>query len=290
MDQTVNTGDHFSEGTEGHELNDADVGNIADVIGSHENIPGILGLVLDAETDLALFSVEGNDIDIEMIANGNDLRGMLNAAPAQLGNMNHTVNTADVDEHTVGGHGLDNAVIVLAHFDFRPNGSLSSLTGFVGDGLDGTDNAAAGTVDLSDAELHLLLEQLAQIGILGQTALRSGNEHTNALNGDDDAALVLLGDDAFENRFVLNGAFNVFPKLDSVKALFGKSGIAFHIVDADDISFDLIADLDDILGLDVGVVAQLRNRDITGLLAAHVNLNFRCADRGNDAGHLISCI
>ena len=48
--------------------------------------------------------------------------------------------------------------------------------------------------------------------------------------------------------------------------------------------------VDDILDLCVGVVAQLRHRNVTGLLAAQINLNLSCADRRNDAGYLISCI
>lgn len=67
----------------------------------------------------------------------------------------------------VRGHGLDNAVIVLADLDALPDGGLSSLTLLVQHGLDGADDAAAGTVDLGHAELDLLLDHLAKVGVLG---------------------------------------------------------------------------------------------------------------------------
>lgn len=121
-------------------------------------------------------------------------------------------------------------------------------------------------------------------------ALRSGHEHAHALDRNDDAALVHFGHGAFENGLVLNGGLNVFPELDSVETLLGEGGVAFHVVDADNVSLDLVADLDDVLGLDVGVAAQLRNRDIACLLAADVDLDLGRADGGHDTGHLISCI
>ena len=290
MDQTVHTGNDLSEGAEGHQLDDAHVGNVADLVGVHEHVPGVLGAILDAEGNLALLGIEGDDVHVEVIADGNDLGGVLDAAPAQLGDVNHAVHAADVDEHAVRGHGLHDTVVVLADLDAFPNGGLSSLTLLVEHGLDGTDHAAAGAVDLGDAELDLLLDHLAKVGILGQTALGSGHEDAHALDRDDNAALVHFGHGAFENGLVLNGGLNVFPKLDSVETLLGKGGIAFHVVDADNISFDLVADLDDVLGLHVGVAAQLRNRDVACLLAADVDLDLGRADRGHDAGHLISCI
>ena len=290
MDQAVHAGNDLSESAEGHQLDDADVGNVADLVGVHEHIPGVLGAILDAEGDLALLGVEGDDVHVEVIADGDDLGRVLDAAPAQLGDVNHAVHAADVDEHAVRGHGLDNAVIVLADLDAFPDGGLSSLTLLVQHGLDGADDAAAGTVDLGHAELDLLLDHLAKVGVLGHTALRSGHEDAHALDRDDDAALVHFGHDAFEDGLVLNGSLDVLPELDRVETFLGEGGVAFHVVDADDISFDLVADLDDILGLDIGVVAQLGNRDVTRLLAADVDLNFGRADGRDDAGHLISCI
>ena len=51
-------GNDLSESAEGHQLDDADVGNVADLVGVHEHIPGVLGAILDAEGNLALLGVE----------------------------------------------------------------------------------------------------------------------------------------------------------------------------------------------------------------------------------------
>ena len=290
MDQTVHAGNDLSKRAEGHQLDDADVGHVADLVGVHEHIPGILGAVLHAERDLVLLGIEGENVHVEMIADRDDLGGILDAAPAQLGDVDHTVHAADIDEHAVAGHGLDHAVIVLADLDVGPDLSLRGRTGLVLHSLDGADDAAAGTVDLGDAELNALLDELAQVAVLGQTALGSGNEHTHALDGNDDAALVFFGDDALENSLVLNGILDVLPDLDRVEALLGKGGIALHVVDADDVGLDLVADMDDVLDLGVGIAGKLADGNVARLLAAQVDLDLGRTDGRDDTGHLISCI
>jgi len=236
VDQAIHTGNDLGKGAEGHQLHDANVGNVAHLIGLHELIPGVAGVILHAQRDLALLGIEGDDIHIQRIADGNDLGGVLDAAPAQLGDMDHAVHTADVHEHAVGGHGLDNAIVVLTHFDVVPDLSLGGLTGLVLHSTDGTHHAAAGTVDLGNPQGDGLADHLAQLGAAGLAGLGSGNEHAHALNVDDDAALVFLGDLAFQRGLVLAGLCDVVPHLHGVQTLLGQHGIAFHIVDADDVS------------------------------------------------------
>ena len=88
--------------------------------------------------------IEADDINIDLVADGQHIGGLLDAAPAQLGDVHHTVNAADVDERTVGGQGLDDTVIVLADLDLVPDllGALAAL--LLGDGTDGADHAACG--------------------------------------------------------------------------------------------------------------------------------------------------
>ena len=107
--------------------------------------------------------------------------------------MYHTIHAADVHEHTVGSHGLHGAGVVLADLDVVPDLRLGGLTGLIGHGLDGADDAAAGTVDLGDPQGHGLADHGAQLSAAGQTGLGSGHKHAHALDINDDTALVLLG-------------------------------------------------------------------------------------------------
>ena len=290
MDQAVHTGHDLGERAEGHQLHDAHVGHIAHVVGSHELIPGIHAAVLHAQRDLVLLGIEGDNVHVQGIPHGDDLGGVLNTAPGQLGDMYHTIHAADVHEHAIAGHGLHGAGVVLADLDVVPDLRLGGLTGLIGHGLDGADDAAAGTVDLGDPQGHGLADHGAQLSAAGQTGLGSGHKHAHALDINDDTALVLLGDFTFESGLVLAGLLDILPDLDSVQTLLGQHGITLHVVDADDIGLDLVADLDDVLRLHIGICGQLVHRDIARLLAAQIDLHLGGADRRYNTGYLLSCI
>ena len=179
---------------------------------------------------------------------------------------------------------------MLADLDALPDGSLGGLTGLVLHGTDGTHHPAAGTVDLGDPQGHGLADHLGQIGAAGLAALGSGHEHAHALDVDDDAALVLLGDLALKSGFVLAGLSDILPDLHGVQTLLGEHGIALHVVDADDVGLDLVADLDDVLGLDAGISGQLVDGNIARLLAAQIHLNLGGTHGRHDTGYLLSCI
>ena len=204
--------------------------------------------------------------------------------------MYHAVHAADVHEHAVAGHGLDGAGVVLAHFDVGPHLRLGGLPGLLSDGADRAHHAPAGAVDLGDPQLDLLLHHGRQIGAPGLTALRGGDEHPHALDGHHDAALVLLGDSALQDGLLLHGLLDVLPDLGGVQTLLGQLRVALHVVDADHIGLDLVAHVDDVLRLDIGIVAQLAELDVGRLLGAHVHLHFGGGDGGNDAGDPVTVI
>ena len=147
-------------------------------------------------------------------------------------------------------------------------------------GADGADDAAAAAVDLGDLQADLLLQQLGHRGVLRQAGLGSGDENARALDGDDDAALVLLGDDALDDGAVLLGGLDVGPVLDGVKALLAQLGGALHVVDADHDGLDGVADMDGVLQLGLAVVGELGGGDEGGILRAQVH-----ADLGGGDGH-----
>ena len=237
-----------------------------------------------------LLGVEGNDIHIQSVAHRNHLSGVLDAGPRQLGDMYHTVHAADVHKHAVAGHRLHGTGVVLANLNAFPDSRLGSLTSLELNRTDGAHHTAAGTIDLGDAQGYSLADHLAELGATRHTALRSGHKHTYALDIHDDTALVFLGDLTFQCGLVLTGDLDVFPDLHSVQTLLGEHSIAFHVIDADDVGLDFIANLHHILGLDIGVSAQLIHSNVACLLAAQIYLDFGGAYRRHDTGYLLSCI
>ena len=203
--------------------------------------------------------------------------------------MNHTVNAADIDECTVAGQGLDDAVVLLADLDLVPDGldALAALS--LCNAADGADYSLAGLVDLGDLEANGLLDELAQLCIAGQIGLGCGDEHADALDIDNNAALVLAGDNALEDCAGLGGLFDIVPALCSVKTLLGEHNGAFDIVDSDNNCFNGVADLDNVFDLDA-VVSELGSGNEAGILGAEVYADLSTGNSHNMSGYLVSII
>ena len=233
--------------------------------------------------------VEADNVDIDLVADGQHVGRLLDAAPAQLGDVHHAVNAADVNERTVGRQGLDNAVIVLADLDLAPDllGALAAL--LLGDSADGADNTLTAAVDLGDLQTHGLADELGHGRVLRQAGLGSGHEHTDALDGHNDAALVVLGDLSFNDLAALLRLFNGGPVLHGVQTLLGEHRSAFDIVDAHNARLDAVADVQDIFNLDA-VVGELAGRDEAGILGADIDTDLVGRNGHDRTGYLFSII
>ena len=80
------------------------------------------------------------------------------------------------------------------------------------------------------------------------------------------------------------------PVLHAVQTLLGQGHNTVLIVDAHDIGFNLIADLDNVFQLHRRIVGVLFLLDIAGMLGAQVNLDLCGCNIYNDTDNLISCI
>lgn len=74
VDQAINAGHDLGKSTEGHQLDNLDVHNAADFALLSEHSPGIRVGILVAQGDLALLLIEADNIDIQLITDGNDVR------------------------------------------------------------------------------------------------------------------------------------------------------------------------------------------------------------------------
>ena len=247
-------------------------------------------MVLHAQGNLLLLLVGRDDVHIHGVAHLDHLGGVLDAAPGQLRDVDHTVHAADVYESAVGSQRLHGAGVALAVLDLGPDllgggGPLGT-----GDPADGAHHPAAGPVNLGDDQADLLLEQRAHGSLTGQTGLGGGDEHPHALDRHDHAALVVLGDEALHHGLVLPGGLDFLPALVDVQAALGQLDHAVPVADLHDDGLDLVAHLHDVLDLHGGIVAQLGQGNVAGVLDAQLHLDFGGRDGHNGAGNLISII
>ncbi len=79
--------------------------------------------LLHAERDAVGFLVDADDLNLDLLADVQDFRRMVDAAPCHVGDVQQAVDAAEVNERTVIGDVLDDAVNNLAFFevldDFR---------------------------------------------------------------------------------------------------------------------------------------------------------------------------
>ena len=72
-----------------------------------ERIPWVRCELLQAECDAFLLLVEVEDDDVDLLVERNHLVRIAYAAPRQVGDVYESVDTAEVDEYTVGSDVLD---------------------------------------------------------------------------------------------------------------------------------------------------------------------------------------
>src|SRR5690606_33122587 len=86
--------------TERNELGDLARCDLADRVGAGEDLPRVLLRRLERQGDALAVEVDLKDLDGDLLANLDDLRGVLDVLPGQLGDVDETVDAAKVNERT----------------------------------------------------------------------------------------------------------------------------------------------------------------------------------------------
>ena len=289
VDQAVHTVHDLSECTEGHQADDLDGSNVTDCILVSEDVPGVGGIGLVAKGDALLLGVVALDVHGDLLTNGNDLSGALDALPGQLGAVDHTVHAAEVNECTVAGHALDHAGVDLALLDLLPEGLLLCTALVAQD----ETNGALGTLlvsDLQDAQGHGLTDKSRQIAVARNAGMCGGNEDAVVQDNGLKAALVDADDLALEVLLSLVCGLDQLPVLVRVNALLGELSEAVAVADTNHECLHLISDFEHLVQFCGRIVRDLLKLDNTGHLGAQIQLDLSSADAGNNTGHSISCI
>src|SRR5581483_967094 len=118
--------------------------------------PRIRRELLEAERDALLFLVELEDLDLDLVADVDEVARMREASPAHVGDVQQAVEAAHVDERAVVGEVLDGAGEDGAFLEVLKRDRLACVLLFLEDFLAGDDDVAALLVELDDADFNLL--------------------------------------------------------------------------------------------------------------------------------------
>src|SRR5205085_3974261 len=177
-------------------------------------------------------------------------------APGDVGDVQQAIDAAEVDERTVIGDILDDAVDHLTLFEV-----LHQLLTLLGAGL--FQDRTARHHDVAAAAIHL--EDLERLGVVHQRRdvadrtdidLRARQEGDSAIEVDGEAALDLVEDDAVDLLVVLERLLQLAPALFAARLVARQHGFAEGIFDAVEEHLDFVTDLEIAFAAGPGEFAQ----------------------------------
>src|SRR5690606_16557505 len=220
--------------------------------------PWVFAQLLQTQGDAVALAVELQHLDVDLVANVDDLGRMLDALPGHVGDVQQAVHAAQVDECAVVGEVLDDTLDLLAFLQrFQQRFALGAVLGFQ-DATTGNDNVVALLVQLDDLEFEFLAFQVS--GVTHRTDIDQGTwqERTDAVNVDSEAALNLTVDNALDHFLSGESCFQNDPALGTLGFLAGQLGLTEAIFNRVQRNVNFVTHADGQLAL---LVVELLDRD-----------------------------
>ena len=241
MDQTFDARLQLHEGAVVGDVGDAALELEADRVLGAGAVPRIAHQLLHAERDALRLGVEADDLHLDLLADGEGLRRMIDALPGDVGDMQEAIDAAEIDERAVVGDVLDHAVEHLA-FGQRAHQAGAVLgAGLFHDGAARHDDVAAAAVHLEDGELLGLAHQRADIAHRADIDLAARQEGHGARQVDGEAALHAAEDRAHDTLLVVERLLEDGPGFLAARLVARQDGLAFLVLHAIDEDVDHVA-------------------------------------------------
>jgi hypothetical protein len=190
------------------------------------------------------FLVDLDDLHLDGLADGQDLLGVVDAAPGHVGDVQQAVDTAQIDEGAVFGDVLDHAVHDVAFGELADDLGALLGAGFFEDRAARHNDVAPAAVHLEDLERLLEAHQRARVAHGAHIDLGAGQEGHGTAEIDGEATLHAAEDGAFDALFVRHRPFPDGPRRLRGGHLVADHGLAARVLDAAQIDLDLVADFD----------------------------------------------
>ena len=233
--------------------------------------PGIRHELLVAERDALGARVVLEHDDVDLVADAHHFRGMRDAAPRHVGDVEQAVDAAEVDERAVIGEVLHRAAEHLALRERIERRLLLLGVLFLDEDLAREDDVAALLVDLDDPHAQLLPLQGVEVADGPHINLGSRQEGAHA-DVDRQSSLDALDDAADDHLAFLVGLLDLVPNFHLLRFFAREHHVALAILGA------LEQHVDDVVGLRghlAVLVDELFDRDHAFGFEADVHDHFR---------------
>ncbi len=263
------------------EVGDASLNTGAFRVTSLDGNPWVFAQLLQAQRYTVALAVELQNLDIDLVANVDDLRRMLDTLPGHVGDVQQTIDAAQVNERTVVGEVLDDTFDLLTFLQrLEQSFALGAVLGFQYAAA-GNDNVVALLVQLDDLELELFAFQVGGVAHRADIDQGTRQERTNAVDVDGEATFDFAVDDALDHFFCSESRFQNNPGFRALGFFTGQLGFAKAIFNRVQSNVDLVTHLDGQLAL---LVVELLDRDDALGLEAGMHGDPVTVDVDHDAG------
>ncbi len=190
--------------------------------------------MLQAEGDLFLFVVDVQDHHLDLVVDLDHFGRVIDAAPAHVGDVEQTVDTAQIDERAEIGDVFDDALAHLADFQLLEQLRLLLRPLGLDQAAAADDDVPAGFVDLQHQALDLFADVLADIVRPADIDLAGRQKYVNA-DIDQEAAFDLPRHHTADDVPFVDGLHDLHPLFDLLGLPLGQHDHAAIVLPADDV-------------------------------------------------------
>ena len=256
-----------NERTERNELGDLARCDLTDRVGAGEHLPRVFLGGLERERHALAVEVDLEDLDGDFLAHLDDLGCVLDVLPRELRDVHETVDATEVDERTEVDDRRHRALADLALVQVVEEVRARLRLGLLEQRTAREHDVVAVLVELEDLRLDLLTQVRGQVTDAAQLDQRCGEESAQA-DVDDESTLDDLDHGTGDNTVVLLDLLDVAPRTLVLGTLLREDEAAFLVLLLENQRLDLVADVDNLVGVDVVLDGKFaRGDDALGLVS-----------------------
>ncbi|CQB86092.1 Uncharacterised protein [Chlamydia trachomatis] len=261
------------EHTELNNLGDLTLNNLSRNMGTSEALPWIFLSCLKGEGDAFAIEINVENLNSDLIANLNNLGWVIDMLPRKLGNVNETVNTAEINECAEVHDGRHNAFTNLTLLKLRKEGLANFGLGFLEELTTRKYNIVAILIKLKNLSLNLLTNVWGKIA--NATHFNEGSwQEAAQTDVYNQAALNSLNNGTFNNAVCILDLLNITPSTLILCTLLGENKTSFLVFLSYNKGFDGVANFNNIIWINVFLDGKFTGRDYTFSFVADVQQYF----------------
>ena len=273
VNQALNAVFNGDEHTELNDLGDLALNNLSRNMGASEALPWIFLSCLKGEGDAFAIEINVENLNGDLITNLNNLGWVIDMLPRKLGNVNETVNTAEINECAEVHDRRHNAFTNLTLLKLRKEGLTNFRLGFLKELTTRKHNIVAVLIELENLSLNLLADVWREI--TNATHLNQGSwEEATKTDVNNQATLNSLNNGTFNNTVSILNLLDIAPSTLILCTLLGENKTSFLVFLSDNKGFDGVANFDNVIWINVFLDGKFTGRNYTFSLVADVQQYF----------------